>query len=394
LQFQLETKDECLLLLACLRASLGTGHEHDVADLMQRPLQWERVMELGAWHDVLPFLHRALAGHAEVPTGVREKLHRNFDQSVRYSLFLLGEQLRIHEKMTAQGLRVIAWKGPVLATRLYGSCAYRRSCDVDLLARPEDCCKALEVLFEMGYIIPNSRLSAQQLSYWQRAQHEARLVHPETFTVVELHDAILPEFFLLKRLNSSAVFDRAKIQDGPFPVFSLSLEDEFLALCGHGTKHCWDRLKWLCDIAQFFRRYADALDWKQELKHADRNECRNVVLLVAALASEVLGSPLPAPLQKALAGNSSIQYHASMLVQTILSSASGISDDVVRSRLHFAVMQNSKSRLAYLCRKVVWVNPDEMHTHAPTWSWRISYYPRRILRASAKGLAYFRPGVR
>jgi hypothetical protein len=394
MHLQLETKGECLLLVACLRVALGTERQDDLNNLLQRPLRWDEVLELATWHDVLPLLHKVLAGKEAVPVEVRERLQRNFEEGAKRSLHLLGEQIRIDQLMRAQGLNVLLWKGPILAARLYGSCSYRTSCDIDLLAPARDCPRALEVLYQMGYIIPSSRLNEQQLSYWQKTQHEARLVHPGTYAVIELHDAILPEYFLLKQLNSCAVFSRARESDGKFPVLALSPEDEFLALCGHGTKHSWDRLKWLCDIVQFFRHYANVLDWKRELAHATRHGCRNVVLLAAGLARELLQAPVPAPLQKALKANASMEFQAAMLAQRTLAGLMGAKNDVERSRLHFAVMQNSGSRLFYLLRKITWVNPQDLTKYAPIWKWRVAYYFRRILGASAKGFAYLRPNVK
>src|SRR5207244_11975507 len=36
-------------------------------------------------------------------------------------------------------------------------------------------------------------------------------------------------------------------------VRTLSAEHLLLVLCAHGAKHCWERLGWICDVAELLR---------------------------------------------------------------------------------------------------------------------------------------------
>ncbi|WP_026442242.1 nucleotidyltransferase domain-containing protein [Pseudacidobacterium ailaaui] len=378
--------DECRLLLACVQTALGLSPQEDVCLLLERPCDWERFLELAGWHGVVPLVHLSLREQEAVPAEVRQRLHRYYTLNAQRSLHLLGAQLRIHQWMTARGLRLVSWKGPIMGKRLYGNNAWRESCDLDFLAHPNDFKRVLEAFLQMGYVHGASRWTAEQLSRWHQAQHEARLFHPETRTAVELHDAVLPEYFLLKRLNAPDLIVRAQPLEAHGHLLCLQPEDEFLALCGHGTKHSWDRLKWICDIVQFLRTYAHALDAQALMDHARTYCCTNVVLLGTGLAQELFRIPLPQPLESALQRHRLMRGEAARLAQRFLSGGMGAEDDAERSRLHLAVMQGPFSKAGYLLRKLVWINPEVIQDYRSDWRWRIRYYSRRLLHVTAKGL--------
>ena len=50
----------------------------------------------------------------------------------------------------------------------------------------------------------------------------------------------------------------ANLAGEPIPCFPLA--ELLIYLCAHGTKHCWQRLSWVCDIAELIRLEL-AIDW-------------------------------------------------------------------------------------------------------------------------------------
>jgi SAM-dependent methyltransferase len=63
-------------------------------------------------------------------------------------------------------------------------------------------------------------------------------------------------------------------------------------LCVHGSKHFWDRLLWIADIAALVTR-RQTLDWQQALSRARSLGAERMVLLGLCLAAEILGARLP-----------------------------------------------------------------------------------------------------
>ena len=75
-------------------------------------------------------------------------------------------------------------------------------------------------------------------------------------------------------------------------VLTFSPEDALVLLCVHGSKHFWDRLGWIADIAALDRS-ARGIDWERVLDRARRLGVERMVLLGASLAHELLNTPLP-----------------------------------------------------------------------------------------------------
>ena len=93
--------------------------------------------------------------------------------------------------------------------------------------------------------------------------------------------------------------ERCGIGSGPARSVGPSIqtftpEDLLLILCIHGAKHRWERLVWLCDVAELART-PDALDWKEVIDTAQRLGSGRILFLGLLLASELLGVELPAP---------------------------------------------------------------------------------------------------
>lgn len=72
----------------------------------------------------------------------------------------------------------------------------------------------------------------------------------------------------------------------------LCPEDLLILLCVHGSKHAWEQLKWVCDVAELVRR-RPALDWSRVLFQAGEWRCRRLVLLGLAMAHSLFDTAVP-----------------------------------------------------------------------------------------------------
>jgi hypothetical protein len=75
-------------------------------------------------------------------------------------------------------------------------------------------------------------------------------------------------------------------------VSALSAEDLLLALCVHGTKHLWERLAWVCDVAALVNSH-EALDWRALFGRAATARVERMLLLGLGLARSLAGAELP-----------------------------------------------------------------------------------------------------
>ncbi|NJR45523.1 MAG: nucleotidyltransferase family protein [Hyellaceae cyanobacterium CSU_1_1] len=82
------------------------------------------------------------------------------------------------------------------------------------------------------------------------------------------------------------------INIGGRKISQLSNEDMFLFLCFHGSKHCWQSLRWICDVAEFIQAHPN-LDWQKIETQATELKSQTMLWLTLFLVSDLLATPLP-----------------------------------------------------------------------------------------------------
>ena len=83
-----------------------------------------------------------------------------------------------------------------------------------------------------------------------------------------------------------------RIQVAGQSVRTLSPEDLLIYLCVHGTKHRWERLTWIADVAELVQSSGD-IDWQTTIERSTALGSLRVVLLGLYLSHAVLGTRLP-----------------------------------------------------------------------------------------------------
>jgi hypothetical protein len=237
---------------------------------------------------------RLKASRKAVPPGLFEFLRRRFYEISTNNYRLAKELVGITELFQEHRIPVLAYKGPVVAMVAYGDLALRQYQDIDLLIRREDVGKAVSLLTRVGFEGAPSSCQPENAKQVSR-NHEIEMVAPRRSYFVDLHwhlgkgraQAFCPDV--------RDIWDRTEAIQLPHGrVFTLCREDLFLALCFHGTKHRWCRLKWLVDIAEMLRN-ADSMDWDLIEKTTTRRPlARAAVSLAILLAHDLLDAPVSA----------------------------------------------------------------------------------------------------
>jgi hypothetical protein len=123
---------------------------------------------------------------------------------------------------------------------------------------------------------------------------EVRLWCPDKSFLVELHQQFSFSTMEHRRVLRE-MWSRSSVSPGwdGRPTRKLAVEDLLLTLCVHATKHGWDRLKWVVDIAAVVNRRGSEIRWTHLLHLADRYDFRGMLLVGLALAHRNCGAPLP-----------------------------------------------------------------------------------------------------
>lgn len=266
-----------LVLDACA-AAVGGARPGAVAPTDLTREAWDRALSLADRHRVVPVFGAFVesTGPGAVPDAISSRLRAERRTVTRRNLALAAALGRVVDRFEAAGVRALAYKGPVIAERLYGGLDRRQFLDLDVLVDPADVETAHGVLEAEGYAARKRLPGLEQVVYADDAG-----------VVVDLHAAVTPRYFpgelpfeaLWRRRTPATVGDRT--------VPTLGAADLLAVLCVHGTKHRWHRLSWIADVAALLA--AEDVDWAQVEADARRLRARRMIALGAAVTENVLG---------------------------------------------------------------------------------------------------------
>lgn len=281
--------------------------------LAEQHLEWDFLLEAGIHNEMLPLLywHLNAACPDRVPTSIMRHLRSFFYQTSVRNLALTGELVRLLELLRGHGIEAVPFKGPSLAQSLYGNVALRRTIDLDILVRRHDVDLTKRLLIEENYRLTADMSAEQELAHL--ASHYHFEFHRQKGDVhVEIHWELLPKD--CGHFDTSYVWDHLTTDNlAGQTILTLRPEELFVWLCvHHGSKHEWDRLKWLADVARMIDAHRN-IDWSGVLVRARSLGQERSVLLGCFLAESLLGVTLPGEIRSALSSDASLAARAALI---------------------------------------------------------------------------------
>ena len=287
------TRPEISLLLSCSRATIDSKHAHRIKELSQNNIDWNNLLSLAGRHGLTPILfHRLNSICPEaVPGPIRSRLENHFNANLGYNRFLTGEMLRLLNLFENHGILAVPFKGPVLASSVYGDLSLREFSDLDMMIPKQHVLKAKELLLSQRYL-PILKLSPVQERAYIQSEYEYNFTHERTGIRLEIHWKCfpweLPFSLTLKELGRR--LKRVRIIDKE--VLTFAPEELLLILCIHGYKHCWEALGLICDVAGLIQTHQE-MDWDLLTVEARRFGSERILSLGLYLAQELLDANLP-----------------------------------------------------------------------------------------------------
>jgi Uncharacterised nucleotidyltransferase len=282
------------LLLCCARSVAPPEVVARLRELAAaKDVDWEYLFLVARRHAVVPLLYRQLDQQAAdlVPHDHLARLKKHYLENSARNTLLTAELCRLIDLFAASGIEAIPYKGPLLALFAYGNLALRRFVDLDVIVKKSDVLKAREILLDQGYT-PTKSLSLTQQELLLRTQHNMQFSRDNRQLIVELHWEVAPHLFASSVSADELRNNVATVDLNGTKVKALSAEDLLFSLCVHGSRHLWERLSWICDVAELISRHR--LDWPSLLKRADDAKSDRMFLLGLFLAEKLLQARLPA----------------------------------------------------------------------------------------------------
>jgi hypothetical protein len=282
---------EWSLLLAACSAFARPKNFDIVHSWLTRQVNWACLLDLAEQHGVASILCEVLSPiENEVPAEPLRLLKQRYQTNIRKSLILAGEQIRILDRIDALGVEVIPYKGLTLAETMYGNMAMRQTGDIDLLIRPQDFLQIKNAVRELGYT-PHMPLCESEEQAYLLSGYECAFDSSAGRNLLELQWALQPRFYAVD-MDMDALFRRAvPATVAGRNVKTLSNEDMLIVLALHAAKHVWERLIWLCDIAQIVN--LPNLNWGCIVDHAKELGIVRILSITLQLTSTLLGVPPP-----------------------------------------------------------------------------------------------------
>ncbi|SEO83718.1 Uncharacterised nucleotidyltransferase [Halorientalis persicus] len=252
-------------------------------------VDWQSACELAGRHRMEFLLFKLFRDNPDLdyPEVLYQNLESQSNRVKRRNLAMSAELVRLVEKLESNGVCVLAYKGPVVASRAYGDISYRRFVDLDLLVDPSDHQSALEVLREEGY---EQKIVKEQL-------FESILQRPDESILLDLHTRIIPRYFPFQ-FNFQALHNRqTEVDIGGQSVPTLSTPDAVLAHAIHGSKHRWFRVEWILAVAILIHQTTDT---DALFDRAERMGCERMVLLAIVLSRELFDASFRPSIERRL----------------------------------------------------------------------------------------------
>lgn len=350
---------EVALLLACSRTSCDAAQEERIRQLIRQDLNWSYLTRLAIRHTVVSLIYSQLRSYCEqgVPDQTLKLLEKWFLTMNWSNLAKTGELLAILDLFATHKITVVPFKGPVLAAAVYGNLALRYFNDLDILIHKRDIPSAKNLLIAHGYR-PQIELSKEQEEIYLREHYVISLVREDNSLVVELHYGIRPKYFAFALAPEYLWQHVQSITLGGKQVHTFSPEDLLLILCAHGANHCWERLSWICDIAELLRTSTE-LDWEQVVMQSRRLGSKRILDLGLFMANDLLQATIPDPILQEIHADPTVKQLARWVYEQLFSDQYKQLSNFGRSRFHLRVRERKRDQMLYCLRLLTVPNEDD-----------------------------------
>ncbi len=290
---QWNARPEVQLLLGCARTTVDKSTAERIRTLLSESIDWQYTIEQASQHRIIPLLWQSLNETCpkRVPAEVLKRLRQHSSSSAHYNLYRTGELIKLLRLFDLNGIAALPFKGPVLALAAYGNLGLRDYGDLDILVRPRDVLKTKRILIGCGYRLVTQPGRHKEPRFSQRNK-DLIFDSRDGRVRVELHWRLTGRHFDFP-LDLNSLWARPEtISLAGSVVRTLAPEDLLLYLCMHGSRHGWERLLWICDVAELLRTHS-RMDWELLARKAQRLGSRRTLALGLILARDLLGMELP-----------------------------------------------------------------------------------------------------
>jgi hypothetical protein len=353
------------------KSSIEAKELENIRELLREDLDWNYLLRSGIRSRTFPLLYAHL--NAELASLAPEDVVEQFSNRAKKiharNLILTNELCRVSRLLQKNGIEPIPYKGPALAAILYGNIGLRQFTDLDILVKFSDVLKARNILLDEGYqpaddiepMTPSQRRAFFHFHYTYDFHHK------ESGHRLEMHWGIVPRHFGIG-LDYDQLWKRAvRTSFCNVSLLTLSPEDSLLILCVSGTKHLWNQIGRICDVAETIRIYPK-LDWNLLLKNAEQLRIRRIVYLALYLSKHLFHASVPDVVWRKIEGDAVVAKLGKGLLQSLFTTEKDafFQEEARFQPLILNVREKIADKLLYLLRLASTPSVEE---------WRVATLP-------------------
>lgn len=381
----LNIRPEAELLTCCALVHMNSERADRIRALLRENIDWTYLFWTAVFHRMMPLLYWHL--NATCPEAVPETkmnyLRDYFHWNARRDLYLTGELCRTLQLFEANGIPAIPFKGPALASSVYGDFALREFMDLVILVHEHDVQRASQLLISQGYR-PQLDLTRAQQEALTRCQSEQIFLRREDHVIVKIQWRIAPNYFSFESGSERLWKDVERLSFGGTKVLALSPENLLFALCVHGAQCMWKRLELICDVAELIRAHK-GMDWSQIMEQAAMLRSERMLFLGLYLARDLLGVALAEEVLQRVEPDSVVtSLAAKVREQLFLRDEHGPPEVMESCLFHLKMMERLRDKVRYCYRLAMTPRAEDWKSLPLPPYFSFLYYPLRSIQLILK----------
>lgn len=328
---------------------IQTSPQENINALLELNPDWKYLIETCEEHRVTQLVIEKLKTHHVefIPSDVLADLKFYRNKITKLNFGRTTQLIKIIKLLQENDIPVIAYKGMALAALAYQDISLRQFGDIDLLIKKKDFFKVKDLLLQIG-CKPAWQLNPQQENAVLKYYYEYPFNYGEHNTFIEVHWKFVEPFFPFE-FDYDEIWKRTKIINlyGK-SISTLSHEDHLIILCMHGSKHFWNRLSWVCDIAKLVEN--TEIDWETVIRRAKDSGSLRMLWLGLKCAQKILNIGLPTKISEIIDADQLVPKLSKRIINMIIGKEEEPLNWIEVAKLHLQMRERKSDQLKYLKR--------------------------------------------
>jgi hypothetical protein len=269
---------------------------------------------------------------------------------------MTSELIKVSNLLEENGIRSIAFKGPILSAMAYGDIISRQYVDLDILVDENKLLDAIKFLENNEYKLEDD-FKLDLLKKNRSIFHDVTL-RKNNIINIELHWRLFSDEYMtgISDLNIKENLKCFEYQNQKLNVFDNEIQILYLAI--HGAKHNWERIEWLVDIVRFIEN--NVIDWQQLFYLIEKTKTEKILFSTFYLCKNILDFSFPIKIEKKIqkANNLRFSKRFEMFFYENFDSALYQEKEAKKiSKIQFDILHGYKNKLLFI---IALIKPTEL----------------------------------